>query len=270
MSTDTEHAELEELIGAYVLDALDPDETARLERHLDGCPRCRSEVDAGREIAGQLGTSIRVDSEEPLPPGLWDRIAENVATSSRRPPEPMPGLADGAATTAVVDLSEARAERNRWERARWAVAAVAVAAVVAVVVLGTALAHTHHQLDQATNTPGGGQGAAVHAALATPDHRTVTLSSPEGAELAEFVVLPSGQGYMVWSKMPSLPTDETYQLWAIIGGQAISTGLLGHQPQHATFTLASTAKPSELAVTVEPAGGVTAPNRTPVASGGLT
>ena len=92
MTADSDHHQIEALLGAYVLDAVEPDEAARVERHLEGCPRCRAEVDAGREVAGRLGTSARAAGAEPLPPGLWDRIAGGIATSARRPPGPMPGL----------------------------------------------------------------------------------------------------------------------------------------------------------------------------------
>jgi len=67
--------------------------------------------------------------------------------------------------------------------------------------------------------------------------------------------------------MPDLPKAETYQLWAMIGGQPISLGLMGNSPAQASFTVSGSATVSALAVTVEPAGGVVAPDRPPVATG---
>ena len=32
-------------------------------------------------------------------------------------------------------------------------------------------------------------------------------------QLAEFVMLPNGTGYLVKSSMPTLASNETYQLW---------------------------------------------------------
>ena len=49
------HAEIAELLGAYALDAVSPDEAAEIEEHLAECPRCRAEVSAHREVAGVLG-----------------------------------------------------------------------------------------------------------------------------------------------------------------------------------------------------------------------
>jgi len=56
--------------------------------------------------------------------------------------------------------------------------------------------------------------------------------------------------------MPDLPKAETYQLWAMIGGQPISLGLMGNSPAQASFTVSGSATVSALAVTVEPAGGL--------------
>jgi anti-sigma factor RsiW len=36
------HAEASDLLGAYALDAVDGDEFAELEEHLETCPRCRA------------------------------------------------------------------------------------------------------------------------------------------------------------------------------------------------------------------------------------
>src|SRR5690606_35755181 len=46
--------EFTELLGAYALDAVEPDEREAVERHLADCPRCRSEVAEHREVAAYL------------------------------------------------------------------------------------------------------------------------------------------------------------------------------------------------------------------------
>ena len=38
------HTEIEELLGAYALDAVDRDTAAVIEQHLEGCVRCAAEV----------------------------------------------------------------------------------------------------------------------------------------------------------------------------------------------------------------------------------
>ena len=42
--TDTDHKRWSEDLAAYMLGALEPEEATRLERHLEGCERCREEM----------------------------------------------------------------------------------------------------------------------------------------------------------------------------------------------------------------------------------
>jgi anti-sigma-K factor RskA len=262
MTDERQHHQIESLLGAYVLDAVDPEEAALVGGHLEGCPRCRAEVDAGRELAGWLGTSAALEGAEPPPADLWGRIGERLGATSR-PPPPMPDLARPPVAR-TGDGATARAPR----KARWVLAAVAVAAAVAIAVLGIDLSATNAQLGRAQQALGArGTRAAVEGALANPGHRLVRLDSSVGTQLAEFVVVPGGQGYLVSAAMPPLPADETYQLWALTSGRAISVGLLGDGPRQAAFTMASVTLPTELAVTVEPAGGVATPSGSPVAAG---
>ena len=246
MTTEPQHGQIEELLGAYALDALEADEVAVVERHLDGCPRCRAEVDGLREIAAALGNSV-----EPVPPALWDRLAGHLADPSSLP------LSEGSPGSPTVLGRPARPGH----RGRWAVALGAAAAAVAIALLGLQAAQPSNQ--------GGPGPTSAQAALSTPGHRLVQLTSAGGERVAEVVVLPDGRGLMLSNSLGRLPVSETYQLWAMIGGRAISLGLLGRQPGVSAFTVSTSARPAALALTVEPAGGVSAPDRTPVASGAV-
>ena len=81
------------------------------------------------------------------------------------------------------------------------------------------------------------------------------------------MVTPSGQGYLVKSNLPTLSSAQTYQLWGVINGKAISLGLLGRTPNRAAFTLAGSPTPSKLGITVEPAGGSVVPTGSMLAAG---
>ena len=50
--------EIEELLGAYALDAVNAEEATAVEVHLTTCPRCRAELDAYREMAAALGNTV--------------------------------------------------------------------------------------------------------------------------------------------------------------------------------------------------------------------
>ena len=275
----------DDLLAPYALDAVDPHEAAAVRHHLQQCPRCRAEVDGYLETAAALGTMPVVALETPPPAALWDRIAAGLGDRVAEPPdEPQflrdlrshrPAVPEAPAgdqppvdlPAAPVLITAARASHRR-QAARWATAAVAVAATVVAVVLGVNLSQTNHQLHQ-TRDALAAAPAGAQAALQEPGHRVVSLDSPTGAQLAEFVIAPDGRGYMVSSSMPSLSGNHTYQLWGIFGGRPISLGLMGTSPHQATFTVASSATPSALAVTVEPAAGAVAPTETPVASGAV-
>ncbi|MCA1715807.1 MAG: anti-sigma factor [Actinobacteria bacterium] len=61
-----EHAWARELLGPYVLGALDPEEEQAVERHLAGCAACRNEEHGLRETHERLaGASIAASSASP-------------------------------------------------------------------------------------------------------------------------------------------------------------------------------------------------------------
>ncbi len=67
------HQEIQELLGAYALDAVDPETAALVERHLETCVRCSTEVARHHEVAGLLA-----NSGGESPPELWDGIASQL------------------------------------------------------------------------------------------------------------------------------------------------------------------------------------------------
>jgi len=278
MSNELQHDKVEELLGAYALDAVDADERAAVDRHLAECPRCRAEVDAHLEMAGALGSGV-----ETPPAELWDRIADRLTpvrgTVGERPMPVLGGdrqvppatITQASAEAPVDELSRARSARGPGTpKAFVALATVAAAAVIVIALLAVNLGRVDNRVNQIQSAVGGQNAQAViNQALNSPGHRLVSLKSPTGERLAEFVVVSDGRGYMVHSAMPALPDSETYQLWGVISGKPISLGLLGSHPSQAGFTVAGNPGPSELAVTIEPAGGVASPDRSPVASGTL-
>jgi anti-sigma factor RsiW len=253
------HEHFEQLLGAFVLHAVDDDEFELVERHLEVCPRCSSEVDDRYEIAAALGNVPAA-----VPEQLWDRIVGQLAGPADRPAEFFSGAEEG---TSIVKLDRAArrssVRRARSDRAR-TVSRLSVAAVAAAVIalLAVNLSSADGRLvHEQSAMDGHAAQAQVQAALDRPGHQIVELGSVTNAHLAEFV-LADGVGYAVSSAMPTLPPDETYQLWATIGGQPISLGLLGdHIQRGAAFSLRSErGRAVNLLVTVEPAGGVVVPD----------
>ena len=71
------HEEIEELLGAYALDAVEPNVAAIIEAHLEGCVRCAIEVAQHHEVAGLLANAGGAP-----PSSLWDGIAAQLDGTS--------------------------------------------------------------------------------------------------------------------------------------------------------------------------------------------
>jgi anti-sigma factor RsiW len=256
------HDEASELLAAYSLDAVDGAEGTELEEHLASCPRCRSELDGLREVAAAMGNSV-----EPLPDGLWSHIASRLPErgSEEEEPPPMPTLASGERTPSPF-RAPTEARRRQRRVGVTTVGAIAVAAAAVAVVLGIGLVRADNRASD-LQAQVAQQPATVAHALATPGRRLVDLESTSHTQVAQFVVVPDGRGYLVTSSLPTLAKGRTYQLWGIAGSQAISLGLLGSAPHQAVFTMAGTNRPSRLSITAEPAGGTVMPTTAVVATG---
>jgi anti-sigma-K factor RskA len=255
------HDDASDLLGAYALDAVDGDEFTELNAHLESCPRCRAELDSLREVAAAMGNSV-----EPLPEGLWSQIAIRLPERQEvQDPPPMPRLVPDTSSPFRSPASAAGPTRQR-RTLQTIIGAIAVAAAAVAVVFGIGLVRADNKVSNLQSVQAA-PSSAVTAALNTPGHRVITLDSSTHEEKAKMVVLPSGQGYMVSSTLPSLDKGRTYQLWAIEGNQPISLGLLGSSPSQAAFTMAGSTNPSHLSITAEPAGGSVFPTGPILATG---
>ncbi len=257
---------IDELLGAYALDAIDDAERARVEQYLAASPAGQLEVDRmtnaiDQVVEAQADTSADPSAAAPeLPTDLWDRIADQLPPRLERVPEPGPAP-ESAAPEPVDELAVRRAHRT----SRTARIVLSVAAAVLVVALGVGVVRrtgtstttsVAQQLEQQADQVAG-----------QPGSHTATLTGPDGAVSVRVVIDDQGRGYVVPTGLPALGSDRTYQLWSVDGGTPISLGLLGSAP---TIAVVGTGgSPSQLAITVEPASGSTGPTSNPVATGTL-
>src|ERR687897_650893 len=77
MAGELSRHDLDSLLGAHALDAVDPGEREQIDRYLAENPSARAEIDETREVM-----SLLVEPEEGSP-ALWTRIQEEIS----RPPE---------------------------------------------------------------------------------------------------------------------------------------------------------------------------------------
>ena len=76
-----------ELLGGYVLGALDPEEMDEMRRHLAGCPVCSREIARLGDIPALLDTIVPADIPPPVPPAeLEEALLDRVAREGRERP----------------------------------------------------------------------------------------------------------------------------------------------------------------------------------------
>ncbi|MEA2281079.1 MAG: hypothetical protein QOK21_1686 [Solirubrobacteraceae bacterium] len=151
--------DLRPLLGAYVLNALEPDELALVDEHVRTCPACAAEHARLAPLPGLLTLAVPASraSEEPLSPALEERLLDAVASEIPR-----------------------RRTRPRWQTPRWrtltAAAVVAASVALAVVALATRGGGPEYGPEiplAATTAP---RGAQAYAALrSSPGGTTVLL-----------------------------------------------------------------------------------------------
>lgn len=228
--------DMDELLGAYALDAVGDDERCEIEQYLLVNPRARAEVAEHREVATMLAWS-----GAPAPEGVWSRIVDALEEAA---PAPGPELAR------VLPM---RPRRSRWATVGAGLVGAAAATVIAV--LSVSLVDRNRELDrlrpQAVETA---ISLGYTQAVNDPAAAKVELLSDDGRTRAQAVVEPTGVGYLAASGLPELADGLTYQLWGVVSGKVISIGVLGPRPEIETFTVAGDLQ--ALVITEEEAGGV--------------
>jgi Anti-sigma-K factor rskA/Putative zinc-finger len=248
------HDEVQELLGAYAVHAMEPAEFEQVEQHLATCAQCTDEVERLLEASAALGmTELAAPTVD-----LWDRIRTEVVPNEPGADSGVadPGVADPGVAQ-VIRLDAAR-EHRREKTSRWRLAVASAAAAVAVAVPVTSLV---------VGSSAPSLAALAESAADQTGTRTVSLKGPDGTQLAEAVLTASGQGYVREATLPELPDGQTYQLWFIDGDAPVSSGLLGRSPKISAFS--ARADIDAIAISVEPSAGSTAPSSTPVAVGAL-
>jgi hypothetical protein len=95
----SEHLEIRNLLGPYVMDALGPEEKREVEDHLDGCASCREEV-LDLRLAHERLADLANTTDSP-PPELKNRV---MAGMPRRQTRRVPLIAAAAVLGALAVL----------------------------------------------------------------------------------------------------------------------------------------------------------------------
>ena len=262
MDRHLNHDRIEESLGAFALDAMEPHEADEIRRHLEECPSCAAEVDGYHQVAALLGNTAGE-----APAQVWEAIAAEIGQGRQRPRYRAPRVA-GVSTQLSAERPDAGfATLRSIARRPWVL--VAAAMVVAIALLSLQTVRLNDRIGSLnTTTAAVGINHLAQVALANPNAETIDLDSSRSATLTDAVVviLPSGEAYLVNKHLPALPANQTYQLWGRADTMLISLGVLGNHPGTVAFSVGRSSSYGAYAITAERAGGVVATTRPPVAS----
>ena len=229
------HDETQELLGAYVLEAVTPEEKSSVEAHMSGCSICTAEVEQLRSVYGRLGlAAIEMDPPSALRTRLMNLVeldrAQWEAEQSKQ-------------NSAVAAQPQSWYERLRAflgatsTRIAGVGAALVVAAAVVIAVLvnrNTLTVHIYH-------------GGPVAAVVDGYDLRNVT---------ATVGVRSDHSTAISFSNLPALPHNLAWELWFIPAkGAPVPEGGFNSGHNYSTHLPRSANGYAMAAVTIERAPG---------------
>lgn len=250
-----EHEQLEDLIPAYALGALEPDERAALEARLATDEAAQKLLAEYEQITGALVYAVPAYE---LPPHLSDDLRQRLVQAKapaapkqllQRPPMQLP----------------ARPPWRRYQTLSW----LAVAAAIVLVIVGAGLALS--PVNQPTPAPSLTIDEQLFADLQTRENSlrlTVVAGEEQQQITGELVAASDGTLAVIEVRdMPTLTEDQTFQLWMRdVDGVVVSGGLFQCGLEHATYIMIpledrSLAEFVAFGVSLEPAGGSPYPDR---------
>jgi len=230
----------EDLLGAYVLDALPEDETRRMDEHLESCTEhaaAAAELSQTRSLL-----ALAVDEAQPSAE-LRERIMQAIEAGP---------VADRPTPTPIFDRQPARQVRGlpRWTL-RPIHGAIAAALLLALGLGGL----VGYRLSQA------GQPIAYNFQGAA--------SSAPGAAARLVYFKDRKQAVLTVSGLPRLAAGHVYEIWLIKGGVPVDEGIsTGPDGKVGVQLSADLTQFDELAITIEP-GEQQLPTTTPILIGHL-
>jgi hypothetical protein len=253
-------SEIHGAVGAYVVNALDPDELEEFEAHLAVCPTCSREVVEFGETAAELSLLANV-----LPPAaLRGSILSAIAEVRPLPPEPPTEVAPAEPTTPGAPVLaepwrpvDELALRRQQRRTR--LLSVLVAAVLAAAVALGGVVYTLVQTRQAQVAQQAAQQAAETELLTAPDVQTYSATMKDGGQISFVVSRSLDRAMFIGKDLPTVGADRTYQLWTLEGERPIPDNLVAGGGDRKEFFRETLSGVTSLAVSVEAAGGAQQP-----------
>ncbi|KOV70131.1 anti-sigma factor [Streptomyces sp. MMG1121] len=251
------------LAAPYALDALEPGERRRFEKHLRDCDRCAAETRALAEDAVRLAWSTAA----PAPAALRDRVLAAVRAT---PQEPAPEHAAPGRTSRErapqlpphVWGAQPPPGRTRAPRPRPLFAPLATATAAAALVVASLFAVQAHRTQDRFDAAQVRTREIAHV-LAAPDARATNSADVRGRSIGVIASASEREAVVTLSGYGTPPGGRVHQLWLMRPrAQPRSLGLFaGDTPLVAQGLDTSS---TSLAVTVEPDGGSAQPTSQPI------
>jgi anti-sigma-K factor RskA len=247
------------LAAPYALDALEPPERIRFERHMKDCDRCAAEVRALTEDAVRLAWSTAA----PPPAAMRDRVMLAVRTT---PQDPAPqGASHAPARTRATQLPPhvwgAQPPPRQRRRIPLFVPFATATAAAALVVASLFAVQADRTQDRLTAEQD--RSREIAHVLAAPDARAGSGRDGRGRTIGVIASATEGSAVVTLGGYGAPTGGRVHQLWLMRpGAQPRSLGLFKSDTPLVATGLGTSA--TSLAVTVEPAGGSPQPTTQPI------
>lgn len=259
------HEDYKEMLAAHALSALDAEDVRALNQHLAECDECRRELADWENVASELALS-------PNPAEPSRHVRERIMNAVRNEKQPR-----------VVSFPQSR--RDKWT-SLGPVGAIAAAVlflvlIIWIIVLWQQNRALHRRSEMLAREMQSLQEEAGRAnefvnILSSPGARIATLdgTGPAPHATARLVYDRSGRAMLMANNLPPTPAGKEYQLWFIVGrnppipGKTFEANFAGRGELSDEIPEQAMQSPV-FAVTLENAGGATAPTSPLYLRGGL-
>ena len=236
------HDDYKEMIPAHTLSALDATEERALNEHLAECAECRRDLVEWETVAASLALSAKPMEPSPeVREKLLAQIGSEKSGSEKSPSKVLPF---------------ASPPRNLWS-SLGSLGSIAAVIVFAALIISVVILWRENRTLQ--------QQKEFYQLLSEPGSRVTELSgTPEAANAtAKLAYDKNGRAILITNGLPRAPEGKEYQLWFIVGNKPLP-GKSFAPDNKGNSTVAdqvpeAARNSAVFAVTLEPAGGVSAP-----------
>ena len=261
--------EAEELLPAYALNALSPEEEALVEAHLDACPWCVTILQEHREVTATLARAAELLEPSQRIKERTIRAAQksNKRQGARKPLFTAGSLALGTASLAILLLA--------------AVIAIGFYMSRQIDDLQQENANLSFQIIRLAEDNGkimemSLEQRSMTYILASPDSRVASLQSDESLPKAQGILMiaaQSGSGLLMAKGLEPLSEDQAYHVWLRKNGERVIVGRLSVDENGWGIITMWPEQPitlfEQVYVTADPAQGSEEPTTRPVLWGAI-